>query len=179
MGDDSKYSSGSLIMNTETKNTAVTAESIISKMYPDSEERYLVLKQLLASISYAEKTAPGAWSVSLQKKKFCLSVGSTEVLIGVPEIIGLNLVSIPSKLAPSESFALFVTNYAACPGATRYNGEIEHFKGAISELQSSHFDFIDECAFTSSGKPYKSCKYQNSHNQGLVEYAQKVVASHK
>lgn len=160
------------------KNSAEAAEMVLIKAYPEPHERFLVLRQLLKSIEHAQSIAPGAWCVTLLRQGFRLNVGDTEVLLGFPGGIGLNLAAKPEDFNQSEDYEILEINYAARPGSTRYNTYVENFKKVEEELKPAHLAFIDDCAFTATGKPFKKSRFQRFHSPGLVEYAQNFVSGY-
>lgn len=158
---------------------STAAETVLTKAYKEPYKRFLVLRQLLTSIEHAQSIAPGSWSVTLLKNGFRLNVGATEVLIGLPDQIEINLFGKFDKLKHSERFDIHEGKYAACPKSTRYSAFIDHYESVATELQAAHFEFIKACAFTSTGKPYSKSLFQRFNNPELLEYAKKYVSGYE
>lgn len=165
-------------MVTEGKESVAAAEAVFTKAYPKPIERHVVLKQLLDSSAHADKIAPGAWAVTLKPKGFRLNVGVTEVLVGFPAGIGVNLAGRPDEFEASGGSELVEVNYAFRPGSTRYNGFVADFAQIAPGIQKAHFAFIGACALSSSGKPYKGSVNRRFHNPGLMAYARSFVADY-
>jgi 5-methylcytosine-specific restriction protein A len=163
-------------MHSDHKDGVAAAEKAMTRTYPDLHDRFFALKQLLESAAYADKVATAAWAVTLKRNGFRLNVGITEVLVGFPEGIGLNLAAQPDEFESSEGGEFFEVNYAVRPRSTRYNGLVIDFEQVAQQLQEPHFAFIDACARTRSGKPLAGSVNLRFHSAGLMAYARSFVA---
>lgn len=151
------------------------SEEVMVQLLPDSDERSMVLQQLLESSELADSIAPNAWAVTLFNNGFRLNVGQVEVLVFVDGQLRVNLVGeVGAEPFVEDNFE--AADYRSLPQPQcAFVGRVGAFAAVESALRSSHQQFVKLAASTRSGQPREGSPFRRFHCEELLQYARDVT----
>lgn len=150
--------------------------AVVRNLFPVAEEREAVMRQVLRSAAIADRIAPLAWGVTLQRHEIRLNVGQVEVFFANAGGFFINCAAAPDALPPT-ALRVREAGYSAIRHAqANVSGSLSEIAALLPEVQEAHARFIDIAARgPSSGKPRAGTQFRSSHSQGLMDYAQGAV----
>jgi hypothetical protein len=166
-------------MTIAEKIELVDAEEVMLDLLPNQTERRLVLKQLLASADLANSLAPNAWGVTLFGNGFRLNVGQVEALVFIHGTLRVNLVGSAGD-RPFVGAAFVSAGYRSLPQPLcTFVGSVRQYAVLAHSIRSSHEQFVQLAAITSSGEPRKGTPFRSSHCEGLIQYARNTAGGNE
>jgi 5-methylcytosine-specific restriction protein A len=153
------------------------AESVVSSFLPNTSERQVALRQLVASADHAQTVAPNAWGVTLYRNIFRLNVGRVEAVVVGGGFIRLNCVGNVGT-PPFVGKHFEQPNYRSVPDPKcAFVGAVDVFSEVEADLQAPHRAFIEVIGRKKSGEAVAGSVHRRSHSEGLMAYARSFLTT--